>query len=144
MINFLSGIQSTSSALQAERMRMEIISQNIAHMNTTRGLDGKPYQRQQLVFESVLNQEQRGGGSTEAGPQSVRVVRIESDQRPPRLIYNPTHPEADNNGMLAMPDINLHEEMADLIVSSRAYEANLAVVRNARSMAAQTLSIGKR
>ncbi|MHC1769684.1 MAG: flagellar basal body rod protein FlgC [Verrucomicrobiia bacterium] len=138
----LSGIQSTSSALQAERIRMEVIAQNIAHMHTTRGLNGEPYQRQQLVFESVLNQAQ--SGAAEAGPRSVRVVGVQVDSRPPRLVYNPTHPEADAHGMVAMPNINMHEEMADLIVASRAYEANLTVARNARAMAMQTLSIGKR
>lgn len=122
---------------------MEIISQNVAQMNTTRGLDGKPYQRQQLVFESVLNQEQRGN-AIEGGSQSVRVVRIEKDHRPAKMLYIPGHPDADANGMVAMPNINLHEEMADLIASSRAYEANLAVAKNARAMAMQALSIGKR
>lgn len=124
-------------------MRMEVIAQNIAHMHTTRGLNGQPYQRQQLVFESVLNQQQ-GRGATDAAAQSVRVVRVEPDARPPRLVYNPAHPEADAQGMVAMPNINMHEEMADLIVASRAYEANLAVAKNARAMALQTLAIGKR
>jgi len=118
---------------------MDVISQNIANANTTRGLDGKPYQRQQVVFEKVLQQAQ----GLDAGSQKVEVARIEKDARPPRLIFNPGHPDADADGMVAFPDINIHEEMADLIVSSRAYEANLAVVKNARAMALQTLSIGK-
>jgi flagellar basal-body rod protein FlgC len=142
MIDFLTGIRSTSSALQAERIRMEVVSQNIAHANTTRDLDGKPYQRQQVVFESVLNQEQRAGAA-ETAPQSVQVARIQKDSHPPRLVFNPGHPEADANGMVAVPNISIHEEMADLIASSRAYEANLAVVKNAHAMALQALSIGK-
>jgi flagellar basal-body rod protein FlgC len=142
MIDFLTGIRSTSSALQAERIRMEVVSQNIAHANTTRDLDGKPYQRQQVVFESVLNQEQRAGAA-ETVSQSVQVARIQKDAHPPRLIFNPGHPEADANGMVAVPNISIHEEMADLIASSRAYEANLAVVKNAHAMALQALSIGK-
>lgn len=120
---------------------MEVITQNIANANTTRGADGLPYQRQHVVFESLLNQAQGGGA---AGPQSLWVSRIEKDERPPRLVFNPGHPDANKDGMVALPDINIHEEMADLIISSRAYEANLAVVKNARSMAMQTLSIGKR
>jgi flagellar basal-body rod protein FlgC len=143
MIDFLPGIRSTSSALEAERFRMEIISQNIAHANTTRGMDGKPYQRQQVIFQSILNEQQRAGSSTSAA-QSVQVSRVEKDPRPPRLIFNPGHPEADADGMLAVPNINIHEEMADLIVASRAYEANLAVARSVRTLAAQTLSIGRR
>jgi flagellar basal-body rod protein FlgC len=140
MINALNGINSTASALSAERIRMDVISENIANANTTRGLDGKPYQRQQVIFEKVLQQAQDPLGS----PQAVSVARIEKDHRPARLIYNPGHPDADADGMVAFPDINIHEEMADLIVASRAYEANLAVVKNARAMALQTLSIGKR
>ncbi len=140
MIPTLTGIDSSSSALAAERVRMEVITQNIANANTTRGFDGKPYQRQQVVFEQVLQGVQ---GST-TGPQKVEIARIEKDQRPPRLVFNPGHPEADADGMVELPNINIHEEMADLIAASRAFEANLAVVKNARAMALQTLSIGKR
>ena len=139
-MNLLSGINSTSSALNAERIRMEVISENIANANTAHGLDGKPYQRQQVVFENVLNSQT--GDLANTG--EVQVARVEKDQREARLIYNPSHPDADKNGMVAMPNINIHEEMADLITSSRAFEANLAVVKNARQMALQTLSIGKR
>jgi flagellar basal-body rod protein FlgC len=143
MINLLTGINNTSSALTAERVRMDVISQNIANANTTRDLNGKTYQRQQVVFETVLNQQQSLDGSID-GEGSVRVARVEKDHRPVRLVFNPGHPDADENGLVAMPNINIHEEMADLMVSSRAYEANLAVVRSARSMALQTLAIGKR
>lgn len=143
MINILTGIDSTSAALNAERIRMDVVSQNIANVNTTRGPDGRPYQRQQVVFESVLkDQIQAGGAGSE--PQLVQVARVESAHRPPRMSYQPGHPDADASGMVAMPDISIHEEMIDLMSASRAYEANLAVVKNARSMAMQTLSIGKR
>ncbi len=143
MINVLTGISSTSSALEAERIRMEVISQNIANANTTRGADGLPYQRQQVVFETLLNQ-QSGGSINGAASSGIQVGRIEKDQRPPRLVFEPGHKDADANGMVAYPDINIHEEMADLITAQRAFEANLAVVRNAKAMAMQTLAIGKR
>jgi flagellar basal-body rod protein FlgC len=140
MIQTLTGINSSASALAAERVRMEVISQNIANANTTRGIDGRPYQRQRVIFETVLDQAQ-GLGST---PHPVAVSRIEKDSRPARLVFNPGHPDANADGMLALPNVNIHEEMADMIVASRAFEANLAVVRNARSMAMQTLAIGRR
>jgi len=140
MIQTLTGIDSSSSALAAERVRMEVITQNIANANTTHGIDGKPYQRQQVVFEQVLQGVQSGA----TGPQKVEIARIEKDVRPPRLVFNPGHPDADADGMVSVPNINIHEEMADLIAASRAFEANLAVVKNARAMALQTLSIGKR
>jgi flagellar basal-body rod protein FlgC len=142
MIQLLSGIDSTASALDAERIRMDVISENIANINTTKGVDGKPYQRQEVVFESVLSAQQNSGSSGPV-PQTTQVVRIEKDNRPARMIYNPSHPDANAQGMVAMPDINIHEEMVDMIASSRAYEANIAVVRNARTMALEDLSIGK-
>lgn len=140
MIQTLTGIESSASALAAERVRMDVITQNIANVNTTRGIDGLPFQRQQVVFQAVLQHAQAAG----SGPQRVEVARIENDTRPPRLVYHPGHPDADADGMVAFPNINIHEEMADLIAASRAYEANLAVVKNARSMAMQTLAIGRR
>ncbi len=140
MIQTLAGINSTASALAAERVRLEVISQNIANANTTHGIDGKPYQRQHVVFETLLDQAQGANG---ASASRVAVSRIEKDTRPPRLVYSPGHPDANPEGMVAFPDVNIHEEMADMIVASRAFEANLAVVKNARSMAMQTLSIGK-
>ena len=139
MINLLSGIDCTAAALAAERIRMDVVTQNIANANTVRGLDGKPYQRQQVVFETVL----RDRLAASAGPgasaaSTVQVARVEADTRPPRLVFDPYR------GTVEMPNINVHEEMADLITSSRAFEANLAVLKTARSMAMQTLSIGKR
>ncbi len=142
MISLLTGIDSTSAALNAERIRMDVISENIANINTTKGLDGKPYQRQQVVFESVLDARQALDAAGSA-PRMLQIARIAKEQRPPRMVYNPNHPDANAKGMVAMPDINMHEEMVDMIASSRAYEANLAVVKNARAMAMQTLSIGK-
>jgi len=145
MLNLLPGISSTTAALTAERIRMDIISQNIANAHTAQGPNGQPYQRQQVVFETVLNQQQQASaGIGDVRPQTVQVARVQPDNRPTIRVYNPGHPQADKNGMVAMPNVNVHEEMADLIVSSRAFEANLAVVKNARSLAMQTLAIGKR
>jgi len=140
MINLLSGVDSTASALNAERIRMEVISQNIANVNTTRDVDGKPYARQQVVFETALSQAQSG---TTTGARTVQVAKIEKDKSAPRMVYSPGNPLADENNMVAMPNINIHEEMADLISSSRTFEANITVLKNARQMAIQSLSIGK-
>lgn len=143
MINFLPGINTSASALQAERIRMDVIAENIANANTTRGPDGKPFQRKQVIFESVL-QQQQGLFGRDNDTAGVRVARVEGDKRTPRMVYQPGHPDADAQGMVAMPNINLHEEMADLILASRSFEANLAVIKNARTLALQTLAIGKR
>jgi len=92
------------------------------------------------VFETAL---QQASGAAGQAP-TLRVARIQKDARPPQLVYEPGHPDADARGMVALPNINIHEEMADLISASRTFEANLAVVKNARSMALATLSIGKK
>ena len=141
MIQALTGVQNTSAALTAEQTRLDVISENIANANTTHGVDGKPYQRQVVVFESALQQAM----NNEDGVQmpAVRVARVEKEDVPPIKVYDPGNPEADGNGMVSMPNININEEMADMISASRTYEANLAVVKNARSMAMETLSIGK-
>jgi len=94
-----------------------------------------------VVFETLLNQQV--SDPTGVQPQPVHVARIEKDSRPPQLVYRPGDPAADKNGMVAMPNVNIHEEMADLITSSRSFEANLAVLKNARAMALQELSIGR-
>jgi len=141
MIQLLTGIQTSSAALDAERTRIDVISENIANANTTHGPDGKPYQRQVVVFESALQRAVNADGSITMAP--VQVARIEKDSRPPLETYDPSNPDADSHGMVASPNINIHEEMADMISASRSYEANLAVVKNARAMAMQTLAIGR-
>ena len=144
MINLLSGIDATAAALNAERIRMDVVSQNISNSGITRSLDGKPYQRQQVVFEAVLRAQQAGLDPTASAAPGIRVARIEKDNSPPIVVHNPSHPHADSSGNVSYPNINPHREMVDLLAATRAYEANLAVVKNARAMALQTLSIGKR
>lgn len=142
MIQILTGIQNTSAALDAEQTRLDVISQNIANAHTTHDVDGKPYQRRVVVFESALQNAINNDGSG-ANLPSIQSAKIEKDTRPPLEVYDPGNPDANEHGMVAMPNINIHEEMADLISASRTFEANLAVVKNARSMAMQTLAIGK-
>jgi flagellar basal-body rod protein FlgC len=140
MFTLIQGVETTSAALAAQRTRMEVVSQNIANANTTKGPDGKPYQRRQVSFESVLKQVTTQGGATSESP-TVRVASISQDTSQPRQVYLPGHPDADTSGMVAFPNINIHEEMVDLLSASRAYEANLSVMKNAREMATQTISI---
>ena len=138
-INILPGADSAASALQAEKVRMEVISQNIANANTTSTSNGGPYQRQVVRFETIMaNQFDPYSAKAE-----VRVAGIETDNRPFKIMHQPGHPDADEDGMVRYPNVNVHEEMADLIASSRAMEANLSIIRTARQMAMQTLAIGK-
>ena len=140
MIELIPSIQSTRSALDAERTRIEIVSQNLANANVTRSVDGQPYKRKQVVFETLVN----NAGTNANSGSTIRVSRVESDNRPFREVFKPDHPDADARGYVRYPNVNVHEEMVDLIASSRAFEANIAVVRNARQLAQQAMAIGKR
>lgn len=141
MIEIMPGVDSAASALQAEKTRMEVIGQNIANANTTRTDGGGPYMRQTVRFETYLKDQM--GVNPNDSSQLVRVSEIVPDPRPPREIYHPGHPDANADGIVQYPNVRIHEEMADLISSSRAMEANLAIIRTSRSMALQTLRIGK-
>ena len=141
MIQALTGIDNTAAALSAEQTRLDVISENIANANTTHGVDGKPYQRQVVVFESALQQAMSSDGNVQM--PAVQVAHIEKDNTPPIKVYDPGNPDADENGMVMTPNININEEMADMISASRTYEANLAVVKNAHTMAMETLAIGR-
>ncbi len=140
-MNILPAISVTSDALAAEKTRLDVIGQNIANANTTRGPDGLPYQRKMVTFETQL---QSVAGATDlTGRTGVRVASIEMDRSPGAALYNPGHPHADANGIVHMPNVNLQTEMVDLITASRSYEANLSVVRTARQMAQRAMSIGR-
>ena len=107
---------------------------------TTRGPDGTPYQRKIVSFESELV---RRSAATGTNLQTVRVGSITSDRTPGQQVYNPQHPDAGPDGLVTMPNVNMSYEMVDLITASRAYEANLSVVKNAKQMAMKALEIGK-
>jgi flagellar basal-body rod protein FlgC len=124
MIELIPSIQSTRSALDAERTRIEIVSQNLANANVTRSVDGQPYKRKQVIFETLVN---NAGINANSG-STIRVSRVESDNRPFREVFTPDHPDADARGYVRYPNVNVHEEMVDLIASSRAFEANIKAV----------------
>ncbi|HEY0947431.1 MAG TPA: flagellar basal body rod protein FlgC [Opitutaceae bacterium] len=141
-MELLSGIAATSGALNAQKTRLDVIAQNIANAHTTRGPDGRPYQRQMVSFESELIR-RTGEAGEGASIRGVRVQSITADPRPGQRIFDPQHPDADEQGMVLLPNVNLAHEMVDLITASRTYEANLAVVKNSRQMAMKALEIGK-
>ncbi|MEQ1850283.1 MAG: flagellar basal body rod protein FlgC [Chthoniobacteraceae bacterium] len=134
-MNFITGLNSTASALNAEKTRMDVIAQNIANAHTTRDVNGEAYKRKVVTFESALD--------ASTGNSAVRVSKIEDDKSPGETVHNPEHPHAGPDGMVRLPNVNTAIEMVDLISASRAYEANLSVARNARQMALKALSIGR-
>ena len=139
-MNLISGIDVTAGALNSQKTRLDIIAQNIANAQTTRTPSGGPYVRQVVSFETELVRRAVNGGSS---LQSVRVASISPDRTPGQQVYNPQHPDAGPDGLVTMPNVNLSYEMVDLITASRAYEANLSVVKNSRQMAMKALEIGK-
>ncbi len=138
----MPGLEATSSALQAEKMRLDIIGQNIANAQTTSGPDGKPYARQVVSFEAKLMEMGTSNGETTKG-YGVGIRSITEDTSKGPLVYNPGHPDADDQGMVRLPNVNITHEMVDLIATSRAYEANLQVVRTAKQLASHALKMGK-
>ncbi|MCX7828463.1 MAG: flagellar basal body rod protein FlgC [Thermanaerothrix sp.] len=130
-------VDVAGSALTAHRVWMDAISSNLANANTTRTPEGGPYVRRVPVFQERL-MEALKDGSTASG---VKVVSIERDPLPPRMVYQPDHPDANPEGYVAYPNVNVVREMADMMVASRAYEANLTVVETGKAMWNSALEI---
>ncbi len=126
----------SASALVAQKLRMQTITSNLANINTTRTPEGGPYKRRDVVFESVLMDE---SGYSEG----VRVRDVVVDQRPPRVVYDPGHPDADKNGFVRLPNINLVEEMVNMMLATRAYEANVNSFNITKNMILKALELGK-
>jgi flagellar basal-body rod protein FlgC len=144
-----SSFEISGSGLTAQRLRMDAIANNIANVNTTRTAEGGPYRRQRVVFEPrreeaqfllPLSGELRTRKQSGAG---VRVVGVSADPAPAKMVYDPGHPDADSRGYVAMPNIQLVNEMVDMISATRAYEANIAALNSAKSMANKALEIGR-
>ena len=136
-----SAIDISGSALAAERFRMELIAQNLANINTTRTAEGGPYRRKEAIFAS-LDTGIFSRYLKNAQMQGVGVSGVVVDQSPPKLIYNPNHPDAHADGYVRLPNINPVSEMVNMIAASRAYEANVAAIQNYRRMAERAMGIG--
>jgi flagellar basal-body rod protein FlgC len=146
MSDFFDSLDVSASALSAERLRMNTISSNLANAQTTRTPEGGPYRRKDPVFEAQPVQEFSRvlAGEMEVPMHKVKVVDIVSDQGPPKMVYQPDHPDANPEGFVAMPNINTMEEMVNMITASRTYEANVTAMNVARGMMNKALDIGRR
>lgn len=145
----LGSFDISASALTAQRLRMDVISSNIANAETTRAsyVDGKfvPYRRKMVevapvdtTFQNLLNDKMDATGA-----QGVKVTSIRDDQTPFKQVYNPTHPDADANGMVSMPNVDVLKEMVDMISATRSYEASVTALNASKSMFSKTLEIGR-
>ena len=147
-MNLFNGFNTSASALTANRLRMDVVSSNIANAETTRSelVDGEwqPYKRkvvelQENSFESKL-QSAMGKGESSTG---VKVSTIKEDESPNKLVYNPTHPDANEEGYVEMPNVDMVKEMVDMMSASRSYEANVTALNATKSMYMKALELGK-
>jgi len=132
-MGFYTSLNVAATGLSAHRQWMDLIAGNVANVNTTRTAEGGPYQRKLAVFQDIVDAEGKVLG--------VKVGGIGQDTAPARLVYEPGHPDANAEGYVAYPNVNIMMEMVDLISASRAYEANISSLQAAKEMAQQTLSI---
>jgi len=143
MINLIPAGNITSGALDAERARMDIVANNLANAQSA-GTANTVYQRRVAVFESVLNDEINNNGDATAQLGGVKLTEVSVDKsRQPIQEYMPYHPDADGDGMVYTPNISPMEEMVDMIAATRAYEANLNMLKESRKMADNTIGILK-
>ncbi|MGB9589156.1 MAG: flagellar basal body rod protein FlgC [Armatimonadota bacterium] len=135
-MGIFSAMDISSSGLFAQRVRLDVIANNIANANTTRTPEGGPYRRQEVILST------RSGGfdPTDAG---VHVETVTESRAPFKQVYDPSHPDAGPDGTVSFPNVNIVQEMVDLITATRAYEANIAAVNAARSMVSKALEIGR-
>lgn len=146
-MNLFSSMDISATGLTAERIRMDVVSQNIANANTTRTVQGGPYRRKLVVFKEIQPDsfqnifEKTKGKYTGKGVEVVQI--IEDEKTPLRRVYDPGHPDADQQGYVSYPNVNIVAEMVDMISATRAYEANVTAFNAAKSMFQKSLEIGK-
>ncbi len=144
-MGMFGAIDAAASGMTAERLRMDVIANNLANVNTTRSAEGGPYRRQIVVFAPRAENSTFGqvlASSLESGA-GVRVVGITRDNSPFKMVYEPNHPDANADGYVAMPNVNVVAEMVDMMTATRAYEANVTAVNAAKGMAMKALEIGR-
>ena len=141
-MSFLASLVVSGSALDAERLRVDLASANLANAHSTRTPEGGPYRRRDPVFAAVSA---AGPFASELGRaiRAVEVQRIAVDPRPPREVFDPSHPDADERGIVKLPNVQVIEEMVNLRNAARAYEANLMAIRSGRQMAERALRLGR-
>jgi flagellar basal-body rod protein FlgC len=137
-----SAISASASALTAERQRVEVAVSNLANAESTRGPDGQPYKRKDVVLASEPTEPFQDLLSR-ANATGVRVAAVIDDQSAPRRRYEPSHPDADSEGYVALPNVDTAEEMVDMLGAARAYQANLTAINLIRDMVTQALQLGR-
>lgn len=143
-MNLLDALDISAAGMKAQRTRLNVTAANLANIHTTRTVDGGPYRRRDVVFEARPHESSFAevlDGAVGTPVSTVAVSGIVEDPRPPRMQYDPSHPDADEQGYVAMPNVELVEEMVNLISANRAYEANAAVAQTSKRMALKALEM---
>lgn len=143
MLGVFSAIEISASGLSAERTRMNTIASNLANAQTTRTAQGGPYKRVDPVFEAIALDKMRALTPSERSVSMVHVAQIAQDQRPGHMVFSPGHPDANAEGYLEYPNVNIVEEMVNMITASRAYEAGVSSVEATQKMADSALDLGR-
>ena len=142
-------LKTSGSALTAQRLRMDVIASNLANAEATSTPEGGPYKRERVVFEPVLRDsfekinDAPCSGAKAAPTEGVQVRGVVQDDEEPRMVYDPTHPDANDDGFVAYPNVDLVTEMTDMLSASRSYEANITVLNVAKNMAQRALDLGR-
>jgi flagellar basal-body rod protein FlgC len=147
-MGYFGALSISASGLTAQRLRMDTISQNIANVNTTRTADGNPYRRKVTLFEERVSPALFDGYLRSAAKgdnigNGVRVARVFEDQAPFKTVYDPSHPDANADGYVSMPNVEVVTEMVNMISATRAYEANVTSINATKSICSKALEIGR-
>ena len=145
-MNFIDALQISASGLTSQRLRMNVVSSNLANSHTTRTPEGGPYKRKDVVFSSKpleTSFQKMMKSQINEKLSEVKVVGVIEDPRPPVIKYDPQHPDADEKGYVSLPNINVVEEMVNMMSATRSYEANVTAVNATKRMALKALEIGK-
>ena len=141
-MSFFTSLRISGSGLRAERLRADLAAANLANANSTRAPEGGPYRRRDPVLRTVASGG-AFGSELERALGSVEVRRVVLDPRPSRQIFNPSHPDADENGMVSLPNVQVVEEITNLTNAARSYQANIAAIGVSREMAERALRMGR-
>lgn len=138
-MGMFDAMRISASGMTAERLRLDVIAENLANANTTRGVDGQPYRRKEVLFQEAS----ASGGTFADALAGVRAVGIVQDPSPLRRVYDPGHPDADQSGYVSLPNVNTVTEMVDMTTATRGYEADVQAMNAARSLFAKALDLLK-
>lgn len=144
-MDFLTALEISGSALKAQRIRLNVGSMNMANANTTRTMEGGPYRAKSVVFQAMPVQGTFAGSLADASRSlnRVEVAEVKEDTTPFKEVYDPSHPDADENGIVTMPNVNTVEQLIDIMEAQRDYGANVSAMEAAKSMALKALDIGR-